>query len=159
VIVLEPKARYWAKGPVIEDGPASPDVLETARLVRSGSDVTVAAYGPAVAPAEEAADRLAADGISAEVIDLRAISPIDYDTLEASVRRTGRLVVAHEAPVFFGAGAEVAARVTERCFYLLEAPVLRVGGHHLPYPPALVEHDYLPGPDRIAAAARRALTY
>jgi pyruvate dehydrogenase E1 component beta subunit len=159
VIVLEPKARYWSKGPVVEHRAVPAAVLETARLARRGEDVTVAAYGPAVAPAEAAADMLAAQGVGVEVIDLRAVSPIDFDAVAESAGRTGRLVVAHEAPVFFGAGAEVAARIAERCFYLLEAPVLRVGGYHMPYPPALVERDYLPGPERIAAAVRRALDY
>ncbi|MDR2454779.1 MAG: alpha-ketoacid dehydrogenase subunit beta [Bifidobacteriaceae bacterium] len=177
VIVLEPKARYWSKGPVLLEAPADGSILETARVARAlagdgvgagagpGSGVearaavTIAAYGPAVRPAEAAAELLAGEGVQAEVIDLRAISPIDFDTLEASVLRTGRLVVVHEAPVFFGAGAEIAARIAERCFYLLEAPVLRVGGHHLPYPPALVEREYLPSPERIAAAARRALAF
>ncbi|MDR2381693.1 MAG: alpha-ketoacid dehydrogenase subunit beta [Bifidobacteriaceae bacterium] len=158
VIVFEPKARYWDKG-AVERRPVNPAILQTARLVRPGSAVTIAAYGPALAPAEAAARELAVSGVDSEVIDLRAISPIDFATLEASVNRTGRLVVVHEAPVFFGAGAEIAARITERCFYLLEAPVLRVGGYHLPYPPALVEHDYLPGAARIVRAVREALTY
>jgi pyruvate dehydrogenase E1 component beta subunit len=159
VIVLEPKARYWSKGPLVEHDAAPVAWLQTARVARVGEDVTIAAYGPALAPAEAAAEALAGEGVGAEVIDLRAISPIDFDAIEGSVARTGRLVVAHEAPVYFGAGAEIAARLTERCFYLLEAPVLRVGGYHMPYPPALVERDYLPTADRIAAAARRALTF
>jgi pyruvate/2-oxoglutarate/acetoin dehydrogenase E1 component len=135
----------------------------TEALVRDAAgqvaDVTLAAYGPSVPQALVAAEQLAAQGVAAEVIDLRAISPIDFDGIERSVRQTGRLVVVHEAPVFFGAGAEIAARVTERCFYLLEAPVLRVGGYHAPYPPALIEHDYLPGPGRIVAAVHQALAY
>jgi pyruvate dehydrogenase E1 component beta subunit len=133
--------------------------LGRARLARPGRDLTLAAYGPSVPQALAAADQLAEGGVEAEVLDLRAISPIDFDAIERSVGRTGRLVVVHEAPVFFGAGAEIAARITERCFYLLESPVLRVGGYHLPYPPALAERDYLPGPERITAAARRALAF
>jgi pyruvate dehydrogenase E1 component beta subunit len=99
------------------------------------------------------------DGTSLEVIDLRSVSPIDFDTVQRSVEKTGRLVVAHEAPVFFGAGAEVAARITERCFYHLEAPVLRVGGFHTPYPPARLEEEYLPGLDRVLDSVDRALAY
>ncbi|MDR1186661.1 MAG: alpha-ketoacid dehydrogenase subunit beta [Bifidobacteriaceae bacterium] len=162
VIVFEPKALYWSKGEVVpgevgeERGRA---LLNRARVVRPGRDVTLAAYGPSVPQALAAADQLAGAGTEAEVVDLRAISPIDFDAIEASVARTGRLVVVHEAPVFFGAGAEVAARITERCFYLLEAPVLRLGGYHLPYPPALAETDHLPGPDRIVAQVRRALAF
>jgi pyruvate dehydrogenase E1 component beta subunit len=93
------------------------------------------------------------------VIDLRSISPIDFDAIAESARRTGRVVVVHEAPVFFGAGAEIAARITERCFYSLQAPVLRVGGFHLPYPPAKAERDYLPDPDRICEAIDRLFAY
>jgi pyruvate dehydrogenase E1 component beta subunit len=84
---------------------------------------------------------------------------VDFDTLQASVERTGRLVVVHEAPVFVGMGAEIAARITERCFYRLQAPVLRVGGFHAPYPPARLEEEYLPGLDRVLDAVDRALAY
>ncbi|MDR1633414.1 MAG: alpha-ketoacid dehydrogenase subunit beta [Bifidobacteriaceae bacterium] len=181
VIIFEPKGLYWSKGQV-ETGPEGtapdPAVLNRARValaagpgrqpgqaggtgldVETGQQVTLAAYGPSLPQALEAAEQLAAQGIAAEVLDLRAISPIDFDAVEESVGRTGRLVVVHEAPVYFGAGAEIAARITERCFFLLEAPVLRVGGYHLPYPPALIERDYLPGPARIVAAVRRALDF
>ena len=124
---------------------ASPEAIEvalhSARVVRPGTDVTLAAYGPTVTTALAAAEAAAAEGHSIEVVDLRSVSPIDFDTLTASVQRTGRLVVAHEAPVFFGAGAEIAARITERAFYALEAPVLRVGGFHAPYPPANIEDN------------------
>jgi 2-oxoisovalerate dehydrogenase E1 component beta subunit len=112
-----------------------------------------------VTTALAAAETAAAEGRSIEVVDLRSISPIDFDTLTASVQRTGRLVVAHEAPVFFGSGAEIAARITERCFFALEAPVLRVGGFHAPYPPANIEEEYLPNLDRLLDAVDRALAY
>jgi pyruvate dehydrogenase E1 component beta subunit len=162
VIVFEPKSLYWSKGTVnqaeADPGRAS-EVLNRARVLRRGDQVTLAAYGPSVPQALRAAEQLAQTGTAAEVLDLRSISPIDFAAIEESVARTGRLVVIHEAPVFFGAGAEIAARITERCFYLLEAPVLRVGGYHLPYPPALIEHDHLPGPDRIADAVRRTLEF
>jgi 2-oxoisovalerate dehydrogenase E1 component beta subunit len=157
VIYLEPKRRYYDKGEV--DPAAAPHPLHSARVVRPGSDATVLGYGPTVRTALEAAAVADEEGTSLEVVDLRSVSPIDFDEIEASVRRTGRLVVAHEAPVFFGTGAEIAARVTERCFHQLEAPVLRVGGFHMPYPPARAEHAYLPDLDRILDAVERVLAY
>jgi pyruvate dehydrogenase E1 component beta subunit len=122
-----------------------------------GSDVTIATYGPLMATALSAARMAAEEGISLEVIDLRSLSPIDFDCLEASVNKTGRLVVAHEASVFLGLGAEIAARISERCFYRLEAPVLRVGGFAVPYPPAKLEGCFLPDADRILDAVDRSL--
>ncbi|MEJ2579999.1 MAG: transketolase C-terminal domain-containing protein, partial [Kineosporiaceae bacterium] len=157
VILFEPKRRYWEKGEVNLTGPAGP--LHRARVLRTGTDVTVATYGPLVRTALDAADAAVAEGYRIEVIDLRSLSPLDLDTVQASVRRTRRLVVAHEAPTFLGLGAEIAARITERCFYELEAPVLRVGGFHIPYPPARVEHEYLPDLDRILDAVETALAY
>jgi len=106
-----------------------------------------------------AAEAAQEEGKSVEVLDLRSMSPIDFDTIQSSVERTGRLVVVHEAPVFYGSGAEIAARITERCFYHLEAPVLRVGGYHAPYPPARLEDEYLPGLDRVLDAVDRSLAY
>jgi len=155
VLFFEPKARYWDKDDVVTVEPADPLELQYARVVQPGDDVTVAAYGPSVKVALAAAARCA--DCSVEVLDLRSLSPIDFDAIEASVRRTRRLIVVHEAPVFFGAGAEIAARITERCFYILEAPVLRVGGYHLPYPPAKVELAYLPSADRVLDAISRVL--
>jgi len=157
VIFLEPKARYWDADEVTFGGEVG--ALSGARVARPGSDVTVVAYGPAVRVALEAAEASGESGISAEVIDLRSVSPIDFDAIEASVRRTGRLVVVHEAPVFMGAGAEIAARITERCFYSLEAPVLRVGGFHMPYPPARIERDFLPSAARVLDAIERTLAH
>jgi 2-oxoisovalerate dehydrogenase E1 component beta subunit len=165
VLYFEPKSRYWDKAELDTDVAAdtSPEAiargLHTARVARPGTDLTLAAYGPTVTTALAAAEAAASEGHSVEVVDLRSVSPIDFDTLTASVERTGRLVVAHEAPVFFGAGAEIAARITERCFYSLEAPVLRVGGFHAPYPPANVEEEYLPNLDRLLDAVDRALAY
>ena len=128
-------------------------------MLREGTDATVVAYGPLVPVALAAADAAAEDGHSVEVIDLRSISPIDFDTVEASVKKTGRLIVAHEAPTFGGIGGEIAARISERAFLSLEAPVIRVGGFHMPYPVAKVEEDYLPDIDRILEALDRALAY
>ncbi|GAB2933423.1 alpha-ketoacid dehydrogenase subunit beta [Streptomyces mayteni] len=157
VVFFEPKSRYWEKGEV--DTASIPGPLHAAKVVRSGTDLTIAAYGPTVRTALAAADAAAEDGTSIEVVDLRSVSPIDFDTLQRSVEKTRRLVVAHEAPVFFGSGAEMAARITERCFYHLEAPVLRVGGFHAPYPPARLEEEYLPGLDRVLDSVDRALAY
>jgi pyruvate dehydrogenase E1 component beta subunit len=159
VIFLEPKRRYWAKGPV--HGHADEDALplHRARVLRHGTDVTLVAYGPMVATALEAAQVAAEEGHSLEVIDLRSLSPLDSDTVLDSVRRTGRLVVTHEASRTYGVGAELAARVQDEAFYLLESPVLRVTGYDTPYPPSRLEHDWLPGVDRILDAVDRALSY
>ncbi|HLZ36296.1 MAG TPA: alpha-ketoacid dehydrogenase subunit beta, partial [Mycobacteriales bacterium] len=155
VLVFEPKRRYWEKADLDES--VTPDPLHRARVVRAGSDVTVLAYGPMVRTALDAATVAAEEGRDLEVIDLRSLSPLDFAAVEESVRRTGRCVVVHEAPVFLGVGAELAARVQERCFYSLEAPVLRVGGFDTPYPPARVEEDYLPDLDRVLDAVDRSL--
>ncbi len=156
VIVLEPKRRYWIKGDVDPD--VRPELgLHEAAVVREGTDATLLAWGPSVPAVVEAAETAAADGSDLEVIDARSLSPLDIDTIADSVSRTGRLVIVHEAPVFGGLGGEIAARVTERCFYSLEAPVLRVGGFHTPYPPARMEEAYLPDLDRILDAVDRVL--
>ncbi|MER7043756.1 alpha-ketoacid dehydrogenase subunit beta [Streptomyces jumonjinensis] len=157
VIFFEPKRRYWDKGEV--DTEAIPGPLHSARVVRTGSDLTLAAYGPMVKVCTQAAATAAEEGRFIEVLDLRSLSPIDFDAVQASVEKTGRLVLVHEAPVFYGSGAEIAARITERCFYHLEAPVLRVGGFHAPYPPARLEEEYLPGLDRVLDAVDRSLGY
>ncbi|UED85424.1 alpha-ketoacid dehydrogenase subunit beta [Streptomyces profundus] len=157
VIFFEPKARYWDKGEVDREG--IPDGLHSAKVVRQGSDLTLLAYGPTVRTALLAATAAEEEGRSVEVVDLRSLSPIDFDTVQRSVEKTRRLVVVHEAPVFQGVGAEVAARITERCFYHLEAPVLRVGGFHTPYPAARLEDEYLPGLDRVLDGVDRALAY
>jgi 2-oxoisovalerate dehydrogenase E1 component beta subunit len=156
VIFFEPKRRYWDKADIDFEAPAElpPD---RARICRAGTDATLVAYGGTVASALGAAKTAAEEGHSLEVIDLRSLSPIDFDTVEESVANTGRLIVVHEAPVFAGLGAEIAARITERCFYHLEAPVLRVGGFDIPYPPAKLEKHHLPDPDRILAAVDRSL--
>lgn len=157
VIFFEPKRRYWEKGAVDTDAPLDARPLHRAHVLREGTDVTVAAYGPMVATSLEAAGIGAEEGISLEVIDLRSLSPVDFDTVESSVRKTGRLVVVHEAPVFCGLGAEIAARVSENCFYSLESPVRRVGGFATPYPPAKLERHFLPDADRILHEVDRCL--
>ena len=131
--------------------------LHRAEVVVEGTDVTIVAYGPLVATALDAARIGREEGTSIEVIDLRSLSPVDFETVEASVRKTGRLVVAHEAPVFCGLGAEIAARVSEHCFYHLESPVRRVGGFATPYPASRLESHYVPDADRILHEVDRCL--
>jgi 2-oxoisovalerate dehydrogenase E1 component beta subunit len=157
VIFFEPKRRYWEKAEV--DAELTPDPLHKARVVRAGRDVTVAAYGPMVKVAMDAATAAEEDGHQLEVIDLRTLSPLDTETLLDSVRRTGRLVVVHEAPGTLGLGAEIAARVTEEAFYSLEAPVLRVTGFDTPYPSSRLEEYYLPDLDRVLEAVDRSLAF
>ena len=153
VIFLEPKRRYWSKEQLPgESGPA----IGQALIRRPGTDVTLIAYGGTVATALETADAAAAEqGRDVEVVDLRSLSPFDDATVAGSVRRTGRAVVVHEASGFSGYGAEVAARLTEQCFHYLEAPILRVTGFDIPYPPPTLEQYHLPGVDRILDAIGR----
>ncbi|MET8305536.1 MULTISPECIES: alpha-ketoacid dehydrogenase subunit beta [unclassified Micromonospora] len=156
IVFLEPKRRYWEKGPVDLDAPlADAYPLHSARVVRPGTDVTVLAYGPMVRTCLEAATAAAEDGRELEVIDLRSLSPLDLTAAYESVKRTGRAVVVHEAPSNIGLGAELAARITEECFYSLESPVLRVTGFDIPYPAARVEEEYLPDLDRVLDAVDR----
>ncbi|MBT2386084.1 alpha-ketoacid dehydrogenase subunit beta [Streptomyces sp. ISL-11] len=157
VIYFEPKRRYHDKSELDRD--AIPAPLHAAVVARPGTDLSLVAYGPMVKTCLEAAAAAEEEGKSLEVLDLRSMSPVDFDAIQASVERTRRLVVVHEAPVFLGTGAEIAARITERCFYHLEAPVLRVGGYHAPYPPSRLEDEYLPGLDRVLDAVDRALAY
>ena len=163
VIFFEPKRRYWEKAPLDtdldRDEVAARRPFDRAAVVRPGTDLTLAAYGPMVRTCLDAARAAEEEGRSLEVIDLRTISPLDVDTVAESVNRTGRLVVVHEAPVFFGLGAELAAQVTDRCFYRLEAPVGRVGGFHTPYPPSRMEEVYLPDLDRVLDAVDRAFDH
>jgi pyruvate dehydrogenase E1 component beta subunit len=160
VIFFEPKRRYWDKAEFDPDAPLSDAVpLHSAHVVRPGDDLTLLAYGPTVKTALDVATVAADEGHRVEVIDVRSLSPVDWDTIVDSVRRTGRCVVVHEASVFGGFGAEIAARVTERCFFSLEAPVLRVGGFATPYPPTRIEEYYLPDLDRILDAVDRSLAY
>ena len=153
VIFLEPKRRYWSKETAVltTEGPA----IDQAVVRRPGQDVTLIAYGGMVATALEAAEAAVQEQWDVEVIDLRSLSPFDDETLVESVRRTGRAVVVHEAPGFAGYGAEVAARLTEQCFHYLEAPILRVTGLDVPYPPPQLEHLHLPNADRILDAIAR----
>ena len=158
VIFLEPKRQYHADKADL-DVDATPDPLFSSRVVRRGDDVTVLAYGPQVKIALAAAEAAAEEGQSLEVIDLRTLSPLDMGPVLDSVRRTGRAVVTHEAHVNLGMGAEIAARITEECFYSLEAPVLRVGGYDTPYPASRNEEEFLPDLDRVLDAVDRSLDF
>ncbi|WP_028497412.1 alpha-ketoacid dehydrogenase subunit beta [Microbacterium sp. 11MF] len=158
VVFFEPKRLYHAKGEVDLDADiADAAPMGLARVVREGTDVTVVTYGAQVTTALDAALAAEDEGISLEVIDLRSLSPVDYGTVAASVRRTGRVVVTHEAAREAGVGAEVIASITEKCFHYLEAPPLRVTGHDIPYPPAKLEQHHLPDLDRILDAVDRVL--
>jgi 2-oxoisovalerate dehydrogenase E1 component beta subunit len=160
VIFFEPKRRYWDKEDVDTDADlAAARPLDSARVLVPGSDVTLLCYGPMTRTCAEAAVAAASDGRSIEVIDLRSLAPLDTETIFASVRKTGRCVVAHEAVVTGGIGAEIAAQVTQECFYSLEAPVLRVGAYSTPYPPSRLEEYYLPDLDRILDAVDRSFGY
>ena len=156
VIFLEPKRHYWTKGEVTD---TAPQPLARARVVRQGTDATLITYGPLVPTALEAAGVAADEGRSIEVIDLRSLSPLDMVTVRESVRRTGRALVAHEAALSHGLGAELAARIQDEEFHHLEAPVVRVTGYDTPYPPSRLERDWLPGVDRILNAIDRSMSY
>jgi 2-oxoisovalerate dehydrogenase E1 component beta subunit len=157
VLFYEPKRRYWDKGEVDES--VAPRPLLEAKVVREGTDATLVAYGPMVKTCLQAAEAAAAEGKNLEVIDLRTLSPLDLDTVVASVEKTGRTIVVHEASTFLGMGAEIAAALQQRCFYHLEAPVLRVGGYNLPYPPSKLEEEFLPDLDRVLDAVDRSLAF
>lgn len=157
VMFFEPKSRYWPKGEVDLAAPHAP--LHASRVVRTGTEVTLLGHGAMVSVLLQAAEIAAAEGISAEVIDLRSLSPVDYGPILESVRKTGRLVVSQEAPGFVSVGSEIAATVAEKAFYSLQAPVLRVSGFDTPFPPAKLETQYLPDADRVLEAVDRALAY
>ena len=159
VIYYEPKRRYHEKGELDLMAAKAPRSLFEAAIARPGEHVTLAAYGPMVKVCLDAATAAAEEGKSIEVIDLRSLSPLDIDALATSVEKTGRLVVAHEAPTFLGMGSEIAASVSERCFYSLESPVIRVGGYNIPYPPSRLEEEFLPDLDRVLDGVDRALAY
>ncbi len=147
IVYLEPKRRYWTRG--IVDTEAAELPFGRAAIRRRGEHVTVLTYGGLVDVALNAAESAAEQGVGVEVVDLRTLNPLDFDTIADSVRRTGRCVVMHEGPRTLGFGAELAARISEELFYDLEAPVLRATGFDTPYPPARLEKLWLPGVDRL----------
>ena len=157
VLYFEPKSRYQRRGEVDLENRGSP--MHASRVVREGTEVTLVGHGAMVAVLLQAAEVAAEEGTSIEVIDLRSLSPIDYDPILASVQKTGRLIVAQEAPGNVSVGSEIAATVAERAFYSLESPVLRVSGFDTPVPPAKLETVYLPDADRVLEAVDRALAY
>jgi pyruvate dehydrogenase E1 component beta subunit len=150
VIFLEPKSRYWVKDEVAL--PVRTEPMTKAVVLREGSDVTLMAYGPTVKTALQSAELASVEGLSIEVIDLRSLSPFDDETVGASVRKTSRAAIIHEAAQFGGYGAEVAARVTERQFFYLAAPILRITGFDIPFPSPKLEEHYLPTAERVLAA-------
>ncbi|MBG6183723.1 pyruvate dehydrogenase E1 component beta subunit [Arthrobacter sp. CAN_A214] len=157
VLYFEPKRRYHTKGEVDEGADPSSSDMGAARVVTEGSDVTLVTYGPLVPTARDAAIAASDDGVSVEVIDLRSLAPIDFATVEASVRKTGRLVVTHEAAQSGGLGAEIAASIAERCFDHLEHAPVRVTGFDIPYPYSKLEFHHLPDLDRILDGVDRVL--
>jgi pyruvate dehydrogenase E1 component beta subunit len=157
IVFMEPKRRYWETSEV--DLGVEPASLWESQVRRPGTHATVITYGPTVTTCLEAAEAARADDLDLEVIDLRTLSPLDLRPVFESVRRTGHAVVVHEAARTLGIGTEVAARITEECFYSLEAPVQRVTGYDTPYPPSRVEDDYLPGIDRILDAVDTARAF
>ncbi len=158
IVFLEPKRQYHGAKAELDET-ATPDPLFSSRVVREGSDLTLITYGPRVSVCLQSAETAAAEGKQIEVIDLRTLSPLDMGPVYDSVRKTGRAVVVHEATVNLGMGAEIASRITEQCFYSLEAPVLRVGGFDTPYPPARIEEQYLPDLDRVLDAVDRTMSF
>ena len=157
VIFMEPKSRYWAKEEVALEPAGLP--IGRARLVRAGSDATLVAWGPMVHRCLQVAAAAEDDGVSLGVVDLRSLVPLDEETLVASVAKTGRAVVVHEAPRTAGFAAEVSARLMEGAFGSLKAPVQRVTGWDVPYPSGAVEQQYIPSVDRILIAVQRVLDY
>jgi 2-oxoisovalerate dehydrogenase E1 component beta subunit len=158
VVFLEPKRQYHADKAEVDET-AVPAPLFSSRVVRAGTDVTLIGYGPTVKTCLKVAEAAAGEGRSVEVVDLRTLSPLDLGPTFESVRRTGRAVVVHEAHTNLGMGSEIAARITEECFYSLQAPVLRVGGFDTPYPPSRLEEEFLPDLDRVLDAVDRSFGF
>ena len=157
IIFCEPKSRYWEKGEVDLD--AAPHGLFDAVVRREGGDVTMIAYGAMVKTALRAAETAAGEGVSIEVIDARSIAPLDFAPMVASLEKTGRLVVVQEAPPVASIGSELVAELTQRCFYSLRAPGLRVSGYHVPYPPTRIEEGFRPSVDRVLDAVDRVMEF
>jgi 2-oxoisovalerate dehydrogenase E1 component beta subunit len=158
VVFLEPKRRYWIREEV-ELPVSDPLPVGKARVLREGTDVTLITYGPSVRTVMDAAEEAAKDEVSCEVIDLRWLNPLDLDAIMSSVKKTGRAVVVSEAPITGSFSGELAARIAEDDFLSLHAPVIRVGGYDIPYPPAKEEDLYLPDLDRVLDAIDSVLNY
>lgn len=158
VIFMEPKRIYRAIREEVAEGDYTIP-LGKARLVQEGKDVTIIAYGAMLREAVNAAEQLKGDQIQAEVIDLRTISPMDTETIIASIKKTGRGVVVHEAPKTCGLAAEIIAQINEKAFLSLQAPVERVTGFDIPVPLMKTEHYYLPNPKRIGMAVKKVMNF
>lgn len=158
VIFFEPKRIYRQyKEEVPDDGEALP--LDVCFVIRDGSDVTLVTWGAHIKETLEAADKLATEGISAEVIDVATIKPLDFDTIHESVKKTGRCVIVHEAARTCGVGAEIAAQLAEKAMFDLVAPVQRVTGYDVPIPLFRLEMKYLPSTEKIVVAARETMRF
>lgn len=156
VLYVEHRGLYFSRGPVPEEDHVVP--IGRAALSRPGKDVTVVAFAKMVGVAQQAARQLEAEGISVEVLDARTMCPLDLETIVASVRKTRRLIVAHEAVEIGGTGAEIAAQVQQAAFNFLDSPVLRVGGASAPVPASpVLEREFVPGKERIVEAVRKAV--
>jgi pyruvate dehydrogenase E1 component beta subunit len=153
VIFMEPKRVYRASKGEVPEGDYSVEIGK-AKVVRAGRQVTLLCYGAMVHTCMEAAQLLEKDGFDPEIIDLRTLLPLDTETVLESVRKTGRVVIAHEAPKTCGYGAELAALIAEKALLSLEAPIVRVAGFDTPFPYTL-ENEYLPSPDRVALAIKQ----
>ncbi|AKU18374.1 alpha-ketoacid dehydrogenase subunit beta [Luteipulveratus mongoliensis] len=160
VVFYEPKRRYHERAEVdLDETVGAPLGLHQAAVRREGTDVTLVTYGPMVKTCLQAAEAAAAEGISLHVLDLRSLSPLDTGAIAEAAKRTGRIVVVHEASTFLAMGSEVASFIQQECFYHLEAPVLRVGGYNIPYPPSRFEEEFLPNLDRVLDAVDKSLAY
>jgi pyruvate dehydrogenase E1 component beta subunit len=157
IIFCEPKSRYWEKGEVDLETP--PRGLFESVVRREGTDVSVIGYGASLKTILRAADVAESEGVSLEVIDVRSLSPLDYGPLVASVEKTGRFLTVQEAPNMASIGSEIVAELTQRCFYSLRAPGLRVSGYHIPYPATRIEEDYRPSVDRILDGVDRVMGF
>ncbi|MDW8041621.1 MAG: alpha-ketoacid dehydrogenase subunit beta [Nitrososphaerota archaeon] len=157
VIFFEPKRLYHSMKEEVPEGEYVVP-LGKARLVREGDDVTIVTYGATVYDSLEAAERAAKEGVSVEVLDLRTIIPYDWEAISRSVKKTGRIIIVHEAQKTSGFGAEIAATIAEKEIYSLEAPIIRVTGYDTPFP-LVHEHLYLPTADRILGAIRRSMAH
>jgi len=156
VVFLEPKRLYRAvKEEFPDDGQALP--LDRCEVIRQGNDITLVTWGAMIQETLAAADVLAEEGATAEVIDVATLKPLDTATILASVERTGRVVIVHEAPITAGYGAEIAARIAEDGLFNLQAPILRVAGYDTVMPLPRLEHLYMPDTQRIVTAARQTL--
>jgi pyruvate dehydrogenase E1 component beta subunit len=158
VVFMEPKRIYRAIRDEVPEGAYTVEIGK-ANILREGTDLTLISWGAMVRETQKAADAAAAQGIRAEVIDVRTLNPCDWDTILASVQKTGRAIVVHEAPHTLGFGAEIAARIQEKLLLYLKAPVQRVTGYDTPFPYFKLEYAYLPNPERIGKSIEQVMKF